>query len=44
MVVDQSESSSESENKQVSARRSTRDRQPAKRYLVEDWDIDGESD
>jgi hypothetical protein len=44
VVVDESEDSSESENEQVSARRSARNPQPAKRYLGKDWDVDGESD
>ena len=44
VVVDENEDNSESENEQVSARRSTRDRQPAKRYLGKDWNTDDESD
>ena len=44
MVVDENEDSSETENEQVSARRSTRNRQPTKQYNHDDWDIDGESD
>ena len=44
VVVDENEDSSETENEQVPARRSTRDRQPTKQYNHNDWDIDGESD
>ena len=43
-MVDRSGDSSELENEQVSARRSARDPQPAKRYLGKDWDVDEEND
>jgi len=42
-VVDENENSLKSENKQVSARRSTRNRQPIKRYKHRDLDDDEES-
>jgi hypothetical protein len=44
VVVDENEDSSESENEQVPARRSTRNRQPTERYKHRDLDNDEESD
>ena len=44
VVVDGSEDSSESENEQVSARRSARDQRPTDRFLNRDLDVDDESD
>ena len=44
VVVDRSENSSESENEQISARRSTRDRRPTDRFKNRDLDVDDESD
>ena len=44
VVVDENEDSSESENEQVPARRSTRNRQPTERYKHRDLDNNKESD
>ena len=43
-MVDEEEGSSESENEQVSARRSARDRRPTEQYKYRDLDVDEESD
>ena len=43
VVVDENEDSSESENEEVPARRSTRNRQPTERYKYRDLDNDEES-
>ena len=44
VVVDENEDSSESENEEVPARRSTRNRQSIKRFKHRDLDTDKESD
>ena len=44
VVVDKNEDSSKSKNKQVPARRSTRNRQPTERFKHRDLDTDEESD
>ena len=44
VVVDKEEDSSESENEQIPARRSTRNRQPTERFKHRDLDTDEESD
>ena len=44
VVIDRSENSSESENEQISARRSTRDRRPTDRFKNRDLDVNDESD
>ena len=43
VVVDKNEDSSESENEQVPARRSTQNRQPTERYKYRDLDDDEEN-
>jgi hypothetical protein len=44
VVIDENEDSSKSENKQISARQSTRNQQPTKRYKHRDLNDNKESD